>query len=337
MKKIYFLSCLAFILLSHNAFSQAAGNSIYSNSAKHDQLAYDPMTGRGAVSNAPIQNHMIIEFKVNGLLNAVAEDYVAIFNVIQVGGTAIEADNLMNERINTFKGFLKASGVDSSAIKVDMISFLPRFDYQVEKKIFSKTYNEVPAGFELQKNIAVHYKNSGKLDDIITAAAKSEIYDLVKVDYFVSDITGKFEQLRNKCIAALDKKVDAYNLLGFELDTLRKATAEDFTSIYPITRYQSYNSFCRPSLEAAKKKGVFAAEDKIVEISKSPSKFYSQVNFDEYDVVINSLIDEPVVQYSYTISLRYLTDMREKPLASAPQPAKQLFLVTPNGDVKPLP
>lgn len=333
---------LAFVLLfSPNfAFSQVAGNSTYSNSEKAQIYDYNPLTGRGPVTNAPIVNHMIVEFEVNGLLNAVAEDYVAMFNVTQVGATAEETDRLMGERIAAFKKILKVAGVDSNTVKVDMISFLPRFDYQVEKKAFSKTFNEVPAGFELQKNITVHYKSSGKLDDIITAAAKTEIYDLVKVDYFVEDITGKVEQLRNKCIASLDKKQIAYEALGFKLDTLRKAMAENYHSIYPITRYQSYNSFCRPSLDAATKKGILAPEERMNALPKTPSKYYNQVNYDDYDVVINSAVDEPVVQFSYTISIRYLLDMREKPLAQAPappQPTKQFFIVTPAGDVKPLP
>ena len=66
-----------------------------------------------------------------------------------------------------------------------MISFVPVYQYETEKKVFNrKTYNEVPAGFELKKNIHIKFSDPEQLNEFISILSNYEIYDLVRVDYF---------------------------------------------------------------------------------------------------------------------------------------------------------
>src|SRR6185503_14525713 len=104
--------------------------------------------------------------QVNGLMNILADHYVAVFNIVQVGESMDSVDQIMNRRIANFQQKLKGIGIEPENVKIDLISFVPNYDIQVENRIFSKTYNEIPAGFEMQKNVSVLYKNSAKLDDI---------------------------------------------------------------------------------------------------------------------------------------------------------------------------
>ncbi len=84
--------------------------------------------------------------------------------------------------------FAQIAGHPDGDIYVDMVNFFPKYEYDVSKKLFSKkTYTEIPKGFELQKNIHIRYTAPALLDRIVTAAARQEIYDIVKVDYFVKD------------------------------------------------------------------------------------------------------------------------------------------------------
>ena len=266
-----------------------------------------------------------ITINVTGLMNTMAANYVAVFNIMQVGETISSTQEMMTARINTFIDELKKRGIEEKNIKTDMISFVPKYDYQTENKLFSKTYNEVPAGFELQKNIYVQYKDSQKTDDIVAAAAASEIYDLVKVDYFLDDSQKLIDSLKSRCIDVLKNKIKHYEQLGFKLDTYKKTVGDDFYISYPPERYDSYTAFSRPALQAVKKK----ASATVNETDKSVSKYFKSVDNNYFDLIINPVISEPPVQIIYAISIKYTPKDDEK---NTPN----YYIITPSGDVKQL-
>jgi uncharacterized protein YggE len=283
---------------------------------------------RRPASSSAIAAPNEISVAVNGLANVVADSYVAWFNIIQVGETMESADQLMNARIAAFVDKCRDAGVDAGQISVDLVSFVPKFDIQTEVRFFSKTYNEIPAGFELQKNVSIRYNQSDQLNFILSAAAASEIYDIIKVDYFVADFQKHLDDLRQKCLQELKTKKKVYEAMGFQLDTLKKAMNDNFNTVYPQTRYFTYQAFSRPSLAATKKKS--SAQPALTEVPKNTSKFYSPVDYDLYDIVVNPVVTEPVVQISYSATVKYYLPQEE----IKPDPA--YYIITPAGDVKPL-
>ena len=312
------LTVVAFIAITKTD-AQVSGNYQFNNKQTLQN------TNRSPVSVAGISNDEEIITQVNGLLNILADSYVAVFNIVQVGESMDSVDQIMNKRVANFQLKLKGIGIDAEDIKVDLISFVPKYDIEEVNRIFSKSYNEVPVGFEMQKNVSVLYKKSSKLDDIVSAAANSEIYDIVKVDYFIANIQKSLDSLRIRCLKEIKDKSRSYELIGFKLDTLKKVMSDNFITIYPQTRYFSYNSVSRPSLNAVKKKSSQAT---LNEIPQTISKFYNQVDYDKYDIVINPVITEPVVQISYTVTIKYLLKKEE---------AKEkniYYILTPSGETK---
>ncbi|WP_294199870.1 hypothetical protein [uncultured Chryseobacterium sp.] len=63
------------------------------------------------------------------MANVKAEKYVAIFSVTQVGESAEEVNGLIENRIKAYQG---------AETYVDMISFVPVYQYNAEKKTSSK-------------------------------------------------------------------------------------------------------------------------------------------------------------------------------------------------------
>jgi uncharacterized protein YggE len=325
MKKVLIvtgtLAMLSFICLFTDTLvnAQVRGNAQYDNPQSYQSEA-------GA--NPVIEDPSTMTLSISGLLNARADDYVATFNIIQVGETIEKADEMMSNRINKFIRTLKTFQLDTNAIKIDMVSFVPKFDYEVDEKIFSKMFNEVPVGFEVQKNITIHYKNSATLNALMSAAAQEEIYDLVKVEYFLTDINKEYETLRRKCADLFKLRLKSYESLGFKLDTLKKVFADDFATIVPQTRYAQYQAFSRPSLDAAKKKTVLGSL-KVKEVQRPQSTYYNAVSYDQYDLVVNPVIDEPVVQLTYKITVKYF-------LKESPKENNTYFMISPQGEIKPL-
>jgi|SRR6185312_6710 len=271
-----------------------------------------------------------VTIKVNGIMNVLADNYVAVFNIIQVGPTAPSADSLMSIRITTFKKGLRKLGVDTEDIKVDMISFIPKYEYKSENTIFSRKYIEIPAGFELQKNVYVRFRYSKSLDGILTAAAAAEIYDLVKVDYFIPNNQKLLDSLRMRCLEELRSRTRSYQVIGFKFDTMKKTMADNFKIIYPETKYTSFKALSHTSVGAIKK----SANDQpfVAQVDFPTSRFYNQVKYDEYDIVINPVITEPVVQLSYSVSVTYYLKPERVPI----EPKSNYYIITSTGEIRQL-
>jgi uncharacterized protein YggE len=330
MKKnlLYAFSC-AFMLFCTQSAAQVMGNAKY-QSQQYFQQSGNGGTGQQPITSANIANHNEMVITVNGLANVLANQYVAVFNVIQIAETMEDAVRLMEQRIDTLRFKLAGTDIADSDIHVDLISFVPRYDIQVESRLFSKNYNEIPAGFELQQNITVKYKSSSLLTKIITAAAKAEIYDIVKVDYFLEDIQLSIDSLRRGCLREIVAREKNLAIIGIRADTLRKVVADHFTTVYPPSRYYSYQAFSRPSFSAVKRK--FSAQPVLNEEQKTNSRYYQHVLYDQYDIVRNPVITEPVVQISYTVTVKYFLKNEVVP---ATPPAKHYF-ITANGELKQL-
>jgi uncharacterized protein YggE len=306
------------------------------NSNNNNELQYSNQqlnVGRGALAATPIRANIIgenmLEFTINALSNQKATSYTAIFNVIQLGKTADETNSALKSRLDPLLADMKAMGIKSEDIYIDMVNFLPKFEYDVSKKLFSKkTYTEIPIGFELQKNIHVRFTDPAVLDQIVAAAAKYEIYDIVKVDYFVKDSRTIYSELRQSAIAYLKEIKTVYKGV-LSLDSAYTITGENTLVSYPGDRYKSYQAFSSQSLDANQR-----ADAKIERVDKPVSQFYDAIPANDYDIVINPEILEPAVQFSYHLTVRFT--LKERVPSTVLKRDKEFILVTPTGEVKTL-
>jgi len=265
-----------------------------------------------------------IYLNVRSLMNVKADRFLVVFNITQIGETAAKADELSSARMNSFITGLKAMGVNDKDIYIDMIYLVPTFEFEVVKKNFSKTYNEVPTGFEMQKNIHITFKDVNKVAEMVTLAAKNEIYDLVKLDFFVDNTEAVYDTLRNKSVTCLNKKIASLKKLNLTLSDKFQIVGESYNAIYPETQYPSYDAFVTQSMEAVTKKSG------VTKIRKATAVAYDQIPYNKYDIIINPAILEPVVQYVYTIQVKYTLDKPEV------KSKNNYMIITPSGEVKKL-
>ena len=318
------ISSAAFGLVSGNVnYSDESGNLNYGGNVNYDQLIQQTKSFDVQMNNS---NNLFIE--VNGLSNIAADSYVAIFHVTQMGKSTREVNDLLNERINAVKTAVKAK-LPSAKIFVDMLSFVPVYEYEIDKKLFSKdTYNEIPKGFDLKKNIHIQYDDSEMLSDFISICTESEIYDLVKVDYICNDLEQKKRELAEKAIEMVKEKSSRFEgLMNIDFEDLHKQMVEGFQVYYPIEQYKSYNAFSSASLDLKKSANVN-------NMAKSRTSYYQPVPMKAYDFVINPVVLEPSIQVIYQVKLKIVNT--PKPKVVAPTPDKEYFIVTNNGDLKKL-
>jgi uncharacterized protein YggE len=315
---------LFFILIFVSATSlsgQAAGNYRYGQENQYySQEEYPP-----AITQITDDHTLIID--IHGLMNVKADAQMAIFNILQVAPTAREADSISGKRIAGFVKGLKGLGISDADIFIDFISQVPIFEYEVEKKLFSKSYVEIPKGIELQKNIHIVFRNGNLLDRIVSVAALNEIYDLVKVEYYPGNPDDAFRSLREKAISIAKEKLADYEKLGIELDTVYHILAENEAVTYPISRYSNYQGFSSSNLVEKGKSGVN-------QVRKPNTLFYNKIPYEQYDFVINPVLLEPAIQYTYNLKVKYI--IREAQPRVEVKREKEFILITPEGKITPL-
>ncbi len=312
MRKILLL--LAVVFITKLAFAQVSGNSNYQSQTHFPD--------NNISINPPLSKDILVSAKA--LANVKADSYVAIFSVSQNGKTADEVNTLMDKRISQAIADIKLKSKDVE-IYIDMISFVPVYEYEVEKKIFSKkNYNELPAGFELKKNIHIKYTNPNLLNDIISILSANEVYDLVRVDYFSSTLEAVKKELMNRAKGILQDKIKNYEqILGASLAAVDKGLSDGYKVVLPVEMYQSYQAYNSSSLNLGKSMSVNNA-------SKSTTLYYQPVVDKEFDFVINPAVLEPVIQVMYEINL--VINRENRPGAKSPE----YLLITPSGEVKNL-
>ena len=317
-KSLIFLLILG---LSNNIFAQIMGNASYQQRVELSSHNID-------IPIATNTGNTDIILRVKAMSNIKADSYVAVFSLTQVGNTTEEVNRLLDNRINQVRAILKDS---SNSIYTDMISFVPIYEYIVTKRLFSKnTYNEIPKGFELKKNLHIKYTDPNQLNDIVKACSSAEIYDLVKVDYFSKEIAKYKKELAAQAQAMLkEKMLDRADLLGLDFSTLDKYVADGFSVVYPVEKYNNYQAFNSSSLYLKK-------SSKVQQAQKETTFYYQPIIDKEFDFVLNPVIDIPVIQIMYDVNIRIVRKKEEKKevVKEIVKTKTNYVLVTASGEIK---
>lgn len=338
MKTKWYVAALAGLLFLTQVNAQIKGN--YNETTDPSISRMNIAQSNGLYFEQPVLNinhnlptSDILEIKINALQNVDAVKYVAVFNLSQVGKTAEEATTLMNDRIHAVQDLLTKKGLDKASMVSDVISFIPVYEVEVEKKLFSKKYIEVPTGFELQQNLHIGFNDISLFEDILEACAKNEIYNLVKVDYFIENIEAIYKALQDNVLKLINEKKKYYEALGFNLTNYKPQFAEQRYCYSPKNFYKSYQAFNSVSIEALDKpKGITTAK-------KQTSYFYQPLSNDSFDTVLNPYILEPVIQVVIQTRIQLIPIPPAAVEKELPKPEKEYFIISSGGeiDIKKIP
>lgn len=327
MKNLNIFTVLCFFAFACTTTAQEMGNVNYGSNRYTNQ--------NQQMTNTASNSGDYLGFSIRGIYNHKPSGYAATFAIVQVGTTAEEVDALMSAKVDAIKKSIKTIDAEVEVI-TDMISFVPKYDYEVTKKLFSKkTYNEVPAGFEMKKNLIIKYKKR-VLDDIMSACAAQEVYDLVKVDYIINDLEGIRAKLEAKTTAMFNSKLKYYSMLsGIQLQNKHRTISESYNLMYPTESYSSYSAYSRAQLPFEKNRVVNNTE-------KNTSYYYNPVVPKNHTYVVNPEVIEPCIQifYDLSVSIKLKDDEKQqiptpKPLPT-PAPKKEIYLITHKGEIKPI-
>ncbi len=208
--------------------AQVGGNVGYGQAGGHTRAEQNERAKRQLTREEmpPTDKAMFVDASV--LMNVKADQFVATFGVAAEAETVEGCQEKMNSTIAAFTEALKPLGIGPEATFVDFTAQTKVYDYKVEGNIAREHF----AGFVLKKTVAVRYRDKAMIDRLALAASKAKVYDLVKVDYVVTDMAPIQERLAEEAAAAVKAKVARHErLLGIKLQAPPRSMPSGLPSI----------------------------------------------------------------------------------------------------------
>jgi uncharacterized protein YggE len=233
------------------------------------------------------------------LMNVKADEHVAVFAVQQECAAVAECDQKMTAAVSEFSAALRQLGVAPDDIFVD---------FTAQNKIYGFELGETVAreklmGFELKKNVAVRYRDRLLLDRMTTAAARSGIFDLVKVDYVVTDPGAVQQKLYEEAARVIRQKLARHEqLLNVRLRQPAQVLAEKPSVYYPTEMYDAYIA---AETEHLTQHHLDRQKYAVQNARKTRTFFFNALDADGFDHVVNPVVLEPVVQFTLFLRMKY--------------------------------
>ena len=288
MKRAFLVFGLLFFV-NTISFAQESGNRIYGNRGYYDQR-HQPTLNSGELRSG-YTRYYSIESSV--LLNMKPDAFVVVFGLAQAAPTSEASNEKVNAVFAAFTKDLSNLGITKNDIFVDFITQTRVYDYKTQQVGQVTNTIETFAGFETKKTIAVRYRTREQFEKILLIAANNSIFDLIKVDYVVSDFDSVRARLFDEAIKAIRAKQEKYNsLLGLKLTPMGLAT-EKYDAFYPFERYQSYQAF-----ETGSATRSYNTQGVDIRERKSSTFFYEPLDASKFDRVLTPVGIEPTVQFT---------------------------------------
>ena len=289
MKKAFLMLGLLFFV-NVVSFGQESGNRIYGNT----QTKRTPMFGDGVLMSGGNGNFQI---EASVLLNLKPDSFVAVFGVAQEAKNADESNSKANTQIDDFVKNLSGLGIVKTDIYIDFITQNKVYDIEIKGDVAEQYL----AGFETKKTVAVKYKSRDSFEKLLAAAAKAQIFDLIKVDYIVSDFETVKAKLFEEATKVVKQKEERYkNSFDMTMKPIGLAV-EKYDAFYPAERYQGYQAFESAAARTTDYRNVRTT----ISLRKSTTFFYESLDGNKFDKIINPIGIEPTVQFTLYLQVQY--------------------------------
>jgi uncharacterized protein YggE len=291
MKKAFLVFSILFFVKTVS-FAQVSGNQLYNNPQAQPtpyRTSGSYLTTTESNSDTTVQVYFL---ESSVLMNVKAEEYNAVFGVAQEGKTAAESEQKVDSLIAQFIQSLNPLGVQGADVFVDFITQNPVYEYDAQ----GKTAKENFIGYQTKKNVSIRYKTEDVLRQITNAANRAGIYDLIKVDYVIGNRESIKLKLMEEAVKIIKRKEEMGNLLGIKLKPVA-IVHENFQVYTPNELYRTYQAY---------ETGETSGYKKVVEKRKPTTSYFQALNPNDFDVSINPIGLEPIVQCTLYLRVKYL-------------------------------
>jgi uncharacterized protein YggE len=299
------LAMTALLILTFTAragVAQVGGNVGYGQAGGRARADQNERAKRQLTrEEPPSDTTMFVDASV--LMNVKADEFVATFGLAEEAETVEACQSKMDATVTAFTEALKPLDIGPGAVFVDFTAQSKVYGYKVEGNLA----HEHLVGFELKKTVAIRFRDKALIDRLVVAASRAKVYDLIKVDYIVTDLAPIQERLAEAAAAVVKAKAARHErLLGIKLRAVPQVFAERSSTYFPTEMYDSYTAGESEAVSG----GLDRSRMTVQSLRKSRTFYYNPLNADGFDRVIDPVVLEPVVQFTLYLKLKYEIETR---------------------------
>ena len=198
-----YLILIVLLFVAQQMAAQVSGNAVYKSRSNSNSNYNTTIKSTSEYCQVVAQGDSAMLIEAAVLTNELADSFVIMFGVSQEGITVSAATIDINKRLAGFVAELKTLGIVENDFYIDLITQNRIYDYELQ--VNNTIAKEKLIGFEIKKNISIHFKNRDMIDKITVAASKFEIFDLIKVDYVKIDT----EKIRKRLLDEATKIIES--------------------------------------------------------------------------------------------------------------------------------
>jgi uncharacterized protein YggE len=306
----HYIALAIVFLIPAACFAQASGNIGFSQGGASGRAEQSERAKRVLPKDDQPPNGTSMFVDASVLMNVTADEYVAVFGVAQEGATIAECMEKMDATIRSFQTDLKLLGVPAVRTFVDYIGQNKTYGFEITGDVAKERL----VGFELKKNVSIHFSPYSLLDKLIAAAARSQIFDLIKVDYLVKDTPAVQNRVMEEASRIIRQKAARYErLLGVRLHGPAQVYIDRPATYFPSEMYDSYVASESEDVSS----GSYRQKYIVQGARKGRTFFFNGLSARGFDSVVHPVILEPVVQFTLYLKVKYGIDPARTREASA--------------------
>lgn len=309
------------LVFSQLIFAQIGGNQLYQIQNQNNSYQ-NPVLNANQGNSKVRMNQDRMVFEVNILNNVKADSYVVTLGLNQESHSVETCNSAINQRVSTFKSEIKKLGIKENDIYVDFVSQTKIYGYQTSTQGGNVNIQQKDEGFEIKKNIIFKLNDILLFDRILEIASKSEIHNIINVEYYVANQDLAYENMLDEALKVTNNRK---KLLKVSDSKWEEPIYEiSFNAIQPGNQYKKFQAFETSDISYSN----YYNSNKVIvrqEQRKSNTFFYDGIDTSTFDKVMNA--DTAIVGLQYVMTVKVIYESKQKK-------NNFYYIVTPNGDLK---
>ncbi len=249
-------------------------------------------------------NRIVLESHIK--VNVLPDLLIVHFAVQEQAETVQAAMQLLDSRIELMVAGLNKAGVSRSDVVVDFIQSQRVYGFDDPGE--SHLLTEHLEGFEIKKNVIFRLTDPAKFETSLKIAAAAGIFDLIKVDYIVTDRQKYQQQALDLALRQLElKQNQVAAILGKQALADREIMEVISNEIQPLQSYRQYTAAAVQTVDHANLTNYYRQRNfRILHAHKPATWYYDAQDHHLFDKIEGGYTGQPAVQIVVFIKASFL-------------------------------
>lgn len=303
---------LIIVLIAQNGFGQIVNSEFNSRSTNYQS------------SCGIVGEDYALRIKASSLYRAKPDGYHITYTTTFIEKTTELVEAKMNLKMDSLIQSVSSVGVEKHNVVIDLVSFDPIFSTDINNSVTNS-----PIGFKVTENISFDVKSFEKLRLLTVKCMELEIYDIVSVKLYVSNMDDIYAQLSSKTLDILEFKKSTSERIGWKASGGRMNFQKCHNVYYPS------DSYLKSMLRNASLYMHDISQNAEINIVRNVQvNAFNAIDLKNADFIFHPDELGPVIQFHYQIVYTYSKPIEKEESKDDEEKEKVFFILDKEGELK---